>query len=721
MSQTKGSTDNAVTGSAEQIVQAGSVSGDIHVHAASSASLPRPRQLPPEVTHFTGREAELGELDALLSEPSAQPPSAVVVSAIAGAAGIGKSSLAVHWAHLAEARFPDGQLFTNLHGYDAGPPLTAAQVLDSFLRALGLRGEQIPRDLDAMAGTYRSLLAGRRMLIVLDNAATPEQVRPLLPNNPACLVLVTSRSRLSGLVARDGAYRITLDVLAPMEAHSLVRDIVGHDRADREPPAVAELAQRCARLPLALRIAAERVASRSELTLDDVVRDLDLAENRLDMLAADDDEAAAVRAVFSWSYRTLTAKTARMFRLLGLHPGPSISVAAAAALDGSTTAEAKRQLETLAGVHLLAPAGRDRYQFHDLLRAYATELATTDEPERQRYEATRRLFEWYLHSAHAGLFVLFPQHPEIPVEPLKPDCVPLTFADADASVRWFTAEHANLMAIIRHAPEAGQHVVGWQLPNAFDCFLGDSHFLADQIAVHQLGLAAAQHLGDQLGECWAYGHLGEAYEAAQQYSEAISCYEKQLAIAVETGNLFSQGCALGDLSNTHIELRRFEEAADCARRALRIYRSIGHRRNEAVTSVSLGKALHGLRQSDEALLHAHHGLAILEEIRAGRGWALRGIGMIHAELRQDEQAIDYLQRAVAAYREGPLSQVAHGETLVDLGSVLHRLGRVAEARDSWQEAVELLADLAPAQAADVRALLLALDTTDQEIPPSSRP
>jgi NB-ARC domain len=396
--------------------------------------LPAPRQLPADVTFFTGRDAELAKLDALLDHGT---PAAVVISAIAGTAGMGKTSLAVHWAYRVRERFPDGELYVNLRGYDPGPPVTPEQALDGFLRALDVPAEKIPHDVDAQAGLYRSLLAGRRMVVVLDNAASPDQVRPLLPGSPPCVVVVTSRSRLSGLIAREGAYRLTLDVLPAEDAVTLLRHAIGADRVDAEPGAAAEVARHCGYLPLALRIAAERAAARAHLRLADLAEELAVEHDRLDLLTADDDEITGVRAVFSWSYRTLAPETARAFRLLGRHPGPDVGVASAAALTGSTTTSVRRQLDALTSAHLVTETRRDRYQFHDLLRAYATERASLDESPDENTHTIRRVLEWYLHTAHAALYVLYPQHPEIPLDPLRVDCQPLTFTHRDQALKLF--------------------------------------------------------------------------------------------------------------------------------------------------------------------------------------------------------------------------------------------------------------------------------------------
>ncbi|WP_460401304.1 ATP-binding protein [Actinophytocola sediminis] len=584
------------------------------MHAAVAGALLRPRQLPREITHFTGRETELDKLDASLAH---EQPSTVVISAIAGAPGIGKTSLALRWAHHRQDQFPDGQLYVNLRGYDTGPPLSPNHALESFLQALGLSHQHIPEDTDAKAGIYRSILAGRKILVLLDNAATPDQIRPLLPNEPACLVIVTSRNRLSGLVARDGAHRISLDVLTPHEASSLLKDIIG-DRTDREQEATAELARRCDYLPLALRIAAERVANRPHLTIADLVHELAAEQRRLDILANDDDETTTVRTVFSWSYHALPNRTAEVFRLLGLQPGPTISLDAATALTSTSITQTRSHLDTLVSVNLLTETSDGRYQFHDLLRAYAAEQAITDEPAGLRDEATQRLYEWYLHTAHAALFSYYPQHPELPIDPQPRSCRSLAFIDRNHARGWFVDEYANLMALIRGAFDAGQYTAGWQLPQAFDCYVGNERTASDRIAIHELGLSSAQHVGHKLGEFWAHLSLGEAWAGARRHSDAIICLRRALAIAQDIGYTFGQGAALGDLAYSYVEVGRYADAAECAEQALDIDRSINHRRNQAITLIALGNALRGMGQLDQAFTHIHQGLDIATAIENKR-------------------------------------------------------------------------------------------------------
>ena len=394
---------------------------------------PIPAQLPHDAAGFTGREPELAALDSFAH---GEGSTAVVISAIDGVAGIGKTALAVHFGHRVAAAFPGGQLYVNLRGFDPNqPPLAPGDVLPRFLRALGADPSQMPTDVDELASVYRSLLSGRRVLVVLDNAATAEQIRPLLPGAVGCLALVTSRNRLSGLVARDGAYRVTLDVLPPAEAIALLTRIIGSDRVAAEPAAAETLAQLCGWLPLALRITADRAAAHRHLRLTDLVDELTAEHDRLDVLSAD-EEATQIRAVFSWSYRTLPAEPARAFRLLSLHAGQDISASAAAALIDATVTETRRLLTTLTGGHLLEETGRNQYQFHDLVRVYAAECAQLSEPESQRTAAIRRLLTWYLHTADSFSRTINPDGLHVPLDPPELPCAPLVFTTYRQAVDW---------------------------------------------------------------------------------------------------------------------------------------------------------------------------------------------------------------------------------------------------------------------------------------------
>jgi hypothetical protein len=429
--------------------------------ATVTPMLPVPRQLPRAVRAFVGRDEELAALTRLLDDPDRG--ATVVISAVTGTAGVGKTALAVHWAHQVRERFPGGELYVNLRGYGAGQPVTSEQALDAVLRGLGMPGETIPPGLDAKAAAYRSLLTGRRVLVVLDNAADAEQVRPLLPGSPGCVTVVTSRSRLAGLVAGDGAHPVNLDRLAEADALRLVRQIIGAGRGEAEPAAAVDIVRWCARLPLALRIAAERAAARTHVALAEVAADLADERRRLDVLDTG-DASTAVRTVFSWSYRALPADLARVFRLLGLHPGPDICVEAVAALIDTTPAAAKRFLDRLIGLHLLEETTDGHFRLHDLLRSYAAEAALDEETDRDRDAAERRILGWYLHAVHDGKKILYPQSLDLlqPVAHLT--YWPPTFTSVGQAMEWVDREHVNLAELTHQAAKAGHHDLAWRIP-----------------------------------------------------------------------------------------------------------------------------------------------------------------------------------------------------------------------------------------------------------------
>jgi DNA-binding SARP family transcriptional activator len=470
-----------------------------------------PRELPGGIRHFTGREAELAALSGLLDQQAGEDaPAAVVISAIGGTAGVGKTALAVQWAHLVADRFPDGQLYVNLRGYDPGQRMTAADALAGFLRALGVAGPDIPAEEDERAGRYRSLLAGQRMLVVLDNAGEVGQVRPLLPGTPGCVVLVTSRDALAGLVARDGAARLDLDLLQLPDAVSLLRALIG-SRVDADPPAAAALAARCCRLPLALRVAAELAAARPQIPLAGLAGELADQQQRLDLLEVGGDPRTAVRVVFSWSCRHLDPEAARAFRLAGLHPGTDFDAGAVAALTATTAGQGRRLLEVLARAHLVQPTAPGRYGLHDLLRAYAAEQAHATDPEQERQAALTGLFDYYLHAAAAAMDALHPAEkhhrpqPPAPARPVPPPPAPAAARD------WLDAERASLVAVTAYAADHGWPGHAVALAGILSRHLRVDGHSPDAQAVFAAGLRAAQQTaaeGDDHGE--PHRHAGQS-------------------------------------------------------------------------------------------------------------------------------------------------------------------------------------------------------------------
>jgi DNA-binding SARP family transcriptional activator len=412
-----------------------------------------PRELPGPVAQFMGRAAELANLAGMLERASVQRPGTLVISAITGMAGVGKTALALQWAHRMADRFPDGQLHVNLRGYDPGQPISAADALAGFLRSLGVAEPDIPAGTGERAARYRSLVAGRRMLIMIDNARDVEQVRPLLPGSPSCAAVVTSRDALAGLVARDGAARLELGLLPPAEAVGLLRALIG-ERVEAEPEATRTLAGYCARLPLALRVAAERAAAAPAISLADLTSELADQQERLDLLDAAGDQLTAVRAVFSWSVRHLDDEAARAFRLLGLHPGADFDAYAAAALTDTPLRQARWLLHRLARAHLIQAAGTGRYGLHDLLRAYAADQAAIRDSEQEQGMALTRLFDHYLATAAVAAGALFPADPDQPAVPQPAGLVPPITSPATA-LAWLDAQGPTLVAAAAHATDHG--------------------------------------------------------------------------------------------------------------------------------------------------------------------------------------------------------------------------------------------------------------------------
>jgi DNA-binding SARP family transcriptional activator len=421
-----------------------------------------PRQLPGTVRHFTGRSAELTALAGLLRQ-AGRPGGTVVISAIGGTAGVGKTALALHWTHRVAGEFPDGQLYVNLRGFGpSGTPVTPEAGVRGFLDALGVPPDRIPAGLDARAAMYRSLVAGKRILVLLDNARDADQVRPLLPGTAGSMAVVTSRSRLAGLAVTEGAVQVSLGVFTASEASELLASRLGPARVAREPQAAAEITALCARLPLALAITAARAAARPGVPLAVIAAELRQAGDRLDLLTAG-DPATDVRAVFSWSYRSLGERAARMFRLLGLHPGPDISAPAAASLAGLRLPQAQAALRELTGAHLLTEPAPARFAFHDLLRTYAAEQAGIIDTGAARRTAIRRMLDHYLHTGYSAALLIFPSCVPLTLTAARPGTVQEVLADRRQAMDWFEAEHQVLPGVTAAAAAAGFDEHAWQL------------------------------------------------------------------------------------------------------------------------------------------------------------------------------------------------------------------------------------------------------------------
>lgn len=651
-----------------------------------------PHELPPAAPGFTGRSEQLQALTRLLDRPGERDPGTVVISAIGGTAGVGKTALAVHWAHKAAHRFPDGQLYVNLRGYDPGQPVPPADALSGFLRALGVPGQEIPPDEAQRSARYRTLLAGKRMLIILDNAGSAGQVRPLLPGSSTCAVIVTSRDTLAGLVARDGAARLDLDVLSQPEAISLLRALIG-DRVDTEPDAAARLAAACCRLPLALRVAAELAASRPTIPLARLADDLAGLRGRLDLLDAGDDPGTQVRAVFSWSYRHLDDDAARAFRRLGLHPGTGIEPYATAALADVTVRQARRILDTLARARLLSPSAPGRYGTHDLLRSYASELAGAEDTEPERDAARTRLFDYYLYTAATAADALFPAGRGRPAIPRPSTPVP-ELAGPDEAREWLDTERATLVAVAGYAAARDWAGHSMRLAVILSGYLGTAGHFPEALSIFGHALDAARRVGDRTAEARALTLIGNIDYLQSRFERASDHHRQALAMFRESGDKPGEARALSSIGLSETGLGRYEDAARHEYEALAVYRELGDRVGVARALSNLGLTRQRQGRYEEAA-DCHQQILDLSRAtgdREGEAWALTGLGTVDLRLGHHQKADRRLRQALAIFRD-----LGHAtgecEVLPRVGEVCLRLGDDQQAAGTLRHAVTLAREL----------------------------
>ncbi|WP_281404344.1 ATP-binding protein [Streptomyces roseirectus] len=670
--------------------------------ATGTAPAPVPSQLPPPPPAFTGRTRHLRQLDALLDD--ADHPG--TVSAIVGTAGVGKTALAVHWAHSVTARFPDGRLYVNLRGFHpTAPAVTPEEAVRGFLTALGIPAERVDRDPGARTGLYRSLLAGRRVLVLLDNARDAEQVRPLLPGAPGCLTLVTSRDRLTGLVAADGARPLVLGLPAEDEARHLLARRLGAARVLDAPDALGEIVTRCARLPLALAVVAARAAMTPQFPLAAYARELREAGARLDPFTAD-DPATDVRAVLSWSYRRISPEAARLFRLFGLHPGPDLSAPAAASLAGTRPDTARALLAELTRAHLLDQPAPDRCTAHDLLRAYAAELTRAHDPDDDTRAALHRLLDHYLRSATTASEAISWYRDPAPLPAPDPAVTPETFTGHSQALAWFTTELPNLTAAVHTAARTGFETHAWQLAWALVAFFDLAGHWTEWAATHETALRAAHAIGDTVGEARTCRNLGRVRSRQGRHEEAVTRLNRSLRLFRDLDDPVGQAHALRNLAVVQGRLNRPAQALDHAWQALPLYRAAGHRVGEgrALNQIAWWLSLRG--EHREAVAYGRQALELLQHLgdRDGEGATWDTLGHAHHLLGDHQEAARSYRHALRLRRErGDLAEVA--DTLDHLAATHRSAGDPAGAALRWQEALDILDHLGHPDADRVRARL----------------
>jgi tetratricopeptide (TPR) repeat protein len=640
---------------------AGAVPGDV------------PRQLPADVPGFTGRAGPLAVLDSL--------PAGSVVATITGTPGVGKTALAVHWAHQVAARFPDGQLFVNLRGYDPGLPADPVEVLARLLRGLSVPAHQIPTDRDERAALYRSVLAGRRALIVLDNASDAAQVRPLLPGAPGCLVLVTGRGGLAGLVARDGARQLTLGVLTPVESAVLLDRVLGDSRTATEPEAAREIAALCGHLPVALRVAAANLADRPQQTLAAYAGTL-RSGNRLNLLRVDGDDEAALRATFDLSYQRLDPPARRLFRLLGTHPGHDVSAHVAAALAGEPVEQVRPMLGALTGAYLVQPSGPDRYALHDLLRAYARDLAAAESRP-----ALRRMLDFYLYASEAAVRLARPYARGLPLSLQRPATGVPDLGDFAAAVAFLEAEQPNLVATVRHAAAHGFDTAAWQLPHLLWRYFELRGYLEDWLGTARLALAAATRLDDLPGTAVSLHALAVAHRRMLRSAEAIDYDERALAIQRDLGDAKGQATTLTSIGITYSNVGRFAEGRQALRAAVELCREAADTWGEASALGNLGTVYRRLGDYPRAAEHLSQGLALFRRLgdRRNEAGMLGNLGLLYRGLGDYAAAAAHMRPSIELYAQvgDPLNEAG---ALGNLGTLYERLGRLDEAADQLRQA-----------------------------------
>ena len=645
---------------------------------------PVPRQLPAPPPHFVGRERERAELDRLAHD---RTTNSVAIAAISGTGGMGKTSLALHWAHDNIDLFPDGQLYVNLHGFDpSSGPLPAHVALRHFLGSLGVPAAAIPAGEEAQAGLYRSLVAGRRLLVVLDNARDAAQVESLLPGSPGCTVVITSRNRLPGLNATRGASLIGLDVLTRAETRRLLGRQLGESRIGADPDSVAVLVEHSGGLPLAISVLTARAAMHPGFPLSVLAEELSSPSTRLDALQTGDLNTD-LRAAFTASYEALDAATARLFALLGLAPWPDISLRPAAALAGLPASRTRALLYDLEAANLIHQHRPGRYRTHDLVRLYAAECAQSDRPDHERTEALTRLVDSYVRTACSGDRLLYPNRPF--ASRIFPEGVQDEFEDAVSAWTWFEDEQSSLTAVQRLAVRLGMDTAVWRLAWAMDTYHKRcQHELRTES--WQTALTAAERLGHPSTRAFAHWYLGYAYAQASRAGDGLEHLLLAFKLFEQEEDLAGQAHTSHTLGFAWLERGEPERALPHVENALRLQRELRDPLWEANALSAAGWCHAKLGHYPKARSYCEQALELFQryEDLNGESATLDSLGYIAHWARQHDQALGYYGRCLEL-RERLGNTYQGADTLVRIGDVHHEMGRPAAARDAWQRALDL--------------------------------
>jgi tetratricopeptide (TPR) repeat protein len=638
-------------------------------------------------------------------------PRTITVSTVSGTAGVGKTALALHWAHRAAGHFPDGQLYINLRGFDptGSPPVTVEEAIRMFLDAFEIPVSRIPATPQGQIALYRSVLAGRRVLVVLDNARDAAQVRPLLPGAPGCLAVITSRNQLPGLVAAEGARPIRLDLPTMDESRALMTSRIGRTRAAAETAAIDDIIRLCARLPLALVIAAARAATHHESPLAVLAKELQQSHGSLAAFSGP-DSMTDVPAVFSLSYRALTGAAAQLFRLLGVHPGPDISVAAAASLAGIPPPALRPLLAELAGAHLITESSPGRYALHDLLRAYAHEQAQIHDAGKDRGDAVRRILDHYLHTAYAAAELMYRGPKLLTLTPPQRGVVPETLADHGQALAWLGAEDRVLVSVLQQAAGSGLHDFAWKLGWTVGYFFNLRGRLPEAVQVQQIALASAERLADPHAQASCHRSLGDAFTKLRSGAQASVHLRQAVDLAEQMGDHNSQAHAHLLFAILLEQQHRQPEALRHAQAAFDLYAISGESWGQARSLINIGWLNVQIGDHRQAIAQGERALELTRGLadRFGEAATWDTIGYAHFHLGNLRQAVGCYEAALGLLTD--LGHRYHEATVLDhLGDADHSMGNQARARDAWQRALRILDDIDHADAPRVRAKLHGAD------------
>ena len=649
---------------------------DLAAVVARPAAAVVPQHLPPDIADFTGRQAVLAELDEMRGPD--RPPSNVVV--ITGMPGVGKTTLAVHWAHRQRGNFPDGQLHLDAGAYGPASPIDPNDALDRFLRALGVPADQVPVSLEQRRDRFADLIGDRRILILVDNVLGSDQVRPLIPRSMNCLTIITSRNRLSGLTIRDGVRTVTVGPLSEVESAALLARILGPED-EHDAGGLAALARLSSGLPLAVRIIGERVAERPRTGRGELADDL--VDHLLDA-TDDDDQPVSLNTVFAWSYRALREDAARLFRRISIHPGRTFSSDAAAAVLGVPPAVAESLLNSLARAHLVNHDTARRYRFHDLLRRYATDLAAAEDDPGSR----RRLLDWYLLSAANAAAVIAPEWPPMPDLPDAAEIGAKTFPTESEAMKWCDAERDNFGPISRWADNHGYHRHGWQIPGVVHEILERYGCQGDILRLTQQALASARRDGHEPGQIGTLINLGATHFAMHDYGRAVENLLEAKRLAAATGHLDEETICSHNLASTYLRLGDPVRAIEIYEEVLLVCRKTANPAGESAVLHWLGEAYLRLGQHQRSAEAHLQSLAIRERIGAkrGMGQSHAGLGKLYLACGRLRRALWHCETALAIHVRAH-DQRAECDTLVTMAEVQQRIDERADAVRGAERAV----------------------------------